>query len=270
MTGWRQKERFTKERNDGQILWGDRWPRARGTRRTFSKRATLGISTDWRPPSPAICQNRRGACHSSLYCAIVNVGEVKEGERKKKRGWTEGSPKERQRNAGSTAILSLPYRRASSPWHNLGPPASTACVNLNRERLRGDSPRWAAILYQNVDKGSQWSTPAPACTSLAIYDPSSNRRPLHSVFLLIASRISLLEFDSSLLPLFSALNLTYSLLMNFVRLAHHIEILFVISTWQLVIYTWKRINLFKHLFQTFEILKTLRSTAYLILKMSWT
>lgn len=105
------------------------------------------------------------------------MGEVKEGERKKKRGWTEGSPKERQRNAGSTAILSLPYRGASSPWHNLGPPASAACVNLNRERLRGDSPRRAAILYQNVDKGSQWSTPAPACTSLAIYDPSPNRRP---------------------------------------------------------------------------------------------
>ena len=40
------------------------------------------ISTDWHPPSPAICQNRRGACHSSLYWAIVNVREVKEGERK--------------------------------------------------------------------------------------------------------------------------------------------------------------------------------------------
>lgn len=159
------------------------------------------------------------------------MGEVKEGERKKKRGWTEGSPKERQRNAGSTAILSLPYRGASSPWHNLGPPASAACVNLNRERLRGDSPRRAAILYQNVDKGSQWSTPAPACTSPAIYDPSPNRRPLHSAFSSL-----LREFLSSSLPLSSALDLTYSLLMNFVRLAHHIEISFVVSAWHLVIY----------------------------------
>lgn len=57
-------------------------------------------------------------------------------------------------------ISSIP-RRKFPPWHGPGPLPSAACVNLNRERLRGDYPRRAAILYQNVDKGSQWSTLAP-------------------------------------------------------------------------------------------------------------
>ena len=117
------------------------------------------ISTDWHPPSPAICQNRRGACHSSLYWAIVNVREVKEGERKEggrnerkkerkeerkesEKDGPEGSPKERQRNTLDPRRYYLFYTVVRvPPWHSLDPPASAACVNLNRERLRGDSPR---------------------------------------------------------------------------------------------------------------------------------
>lgn len=55
-------------------------------------------------------------------------------------------------------ISSIPRRKLPAVQPH-GPPACSACVNLNRERLRGDVPQGAAILYQNVDKGSQWSAP---------------------------------------------------------------------------------------------------------------
>jgi len=108
------------------------------------------------------CIERRGLWQRFVKTGVAPVTRLFTARSltKRRKGQADRSPKGRQRASGCTAILSPPYRDASSPRHGrAGPPASSACVNLNRERLRGGTPQGAAILYQNVDKGSQWSRP---------------------------------------------------------------------------------------------------------------
>ena len=169
----REKE---KEKERGREIGGH------GTRRSFLRRTIHGISTDWHPPSPAICQNRRGACHSSLYCAIVNVkeergkrrrgGKRRRRRKKEKQKWrSRDSPKRKTKKRRGSTILSPPYRGASSPRGTARAPCRALRVLI-----------WIERDYAGTTRGEQ-----PFCIKMSIKEASG--RPLHR------SKIRLLIVD---------------------------------------------------------------------------